>query len=314
MPSRLFRNELRRAALGRPTAVTVGKFDGVHAGHQVLIGALKRRAASRGLATAVVTFHPNPLTVIRPGSPNTYLTSLDERIELLYAQGIDTVAPVTFTSELAQTSAEEFARALTEDFDMALLLAAPDLALGRGREGTPERMRELGKQLGFDVEIVEFLTGDHGKIGSAAVRAALAAGDVAEVARLLGRLFSLRGPVIRGAGRGREIGFPTANLAIGADRELPAFGIYATWAYLRDEVHPAATYIGPRPTFDSGPPSVEPYLLDFDRDIYGEELRIDFVARLRGDMAFASVDELCDQMRRDICATRAALAAAAARG
>jgi riboflavin kinase/FMN adenylyltransferase len=307
MPSRLLREELRRASLGRPTAVTIGKFDGVHAGHQALIAALKRCAAERGLATGIVTFHPNPLTVIRPGSPNTYLTSLDERIELLYAQGVDTVAPVTFTSELAQTSAAEFALALKQDLDMALLVGAADLALGRGREGRPERMRELGRELGFEVEIIEFLRSGEAKIGSAAVRAALASGDVEEVARLLGRPFSLRGPVVRGAGRGREIGFPTANLAIGADRELPAYGIYATRAYLGGEAYPAATYVGPRPTFDGGAPSVEPYLLDFDRDIYGEELRLDFVRRLRGDMAFTSVAELQEQMRRDVCATRDAL-------
>ena len=307
MPSRLLRDELRRASLGRPTAVTVGKFDGVHIGHQALIRELKQRAARHGLATAIVTFHPNPLTVIRPGSPNTYLTSLDERIELLYAEGVDTVAPVTFTSELAQTSAEEFARALTEDLGMALLVGAADLALGRGREGRPERMRDLGRQFGFDLEIIDFLTGPQGKVGSAAVRAALSSGDVHEAARLLGRPFSLRGPVVRGAGRGREIGFPTANLAIGADRELPAFGIYATRAYLGGEVFQAATYVGPRPTFDSGSPSVEPYILDFDRDIYGQELRIDFITRLRGDMAFAGVEALSEQMQHDICATRKAL-------
>ncbi|MGI8554654.1 MAG: riboflavin biosynthesis protein RibF [Dehalococcoidia bacterium] len=308
MPSKLAREELRRASLGRPTAVTVGKFDGLHRGHQALIQELKLRARERDLATGVVTFHPNPITVIRPGSPNSYLTSLDERIELLYGQGVDTVAPVTFTSELAQASAEEFARALKEDFSMALLVGGPDLALGRGREGTPERMRALGSQLGFDVQIIEFLTSEAGKIGSRAVREALQAGRVGEVARLLGRPFSLAGPVIRGAMRGRELGYPTANIAIGADRELPAFGIYATRAYLGEQAFASVTYVGPRPTFDAGAPSVEPYILDFDADIYGRRLRIDFIERLRGDQRFTDLDSLKEQMARDVVSARKALA------
>lgn len=308
MPSRLLRDELRRAALRRPMAVTIGKFDGVHAGHQVLIRRLREIASARGLASGVVTFHPNPMTVIRPGSPNTYLTSLDERIELLYALGVDTVAPVTFTSELAQTSAEAFARALRDDLDMRLLLGGPDLTLGRAREGTPDRLRALGQEMGFEVMLIDFLQEEGAKIGSAAVRGALAAGNVQELTRLLGRRFSLRGPVVRGAMRGRLIGFPTANIAIGADRELPAYGVYATRAFLGEQAFDSVTNIGRRPTFDAGAPSVETHILDFDADIYGQELRIDLVSRLRGEQKFSGVEELRAQIERDVRAARAELA------
>ena len=307
MPSRLAREELRRASLGRPTALALGKFDGVHRGHQALIRHLRERAAARGLASGVVIFHPNPQTVLRPGTRATYLTSLDERIELLYGLGLDVVAPVTFTSELAQSSPEEFARALREDMQMALLIGGPDLALGRGREGTAQRMRELGLGMGYEVEIVDFAALDGEKIGSGAVRAALASGDVQEAARLLGRPFSLRGPVVRGAMRGKTIGFPTANIAIGADRELPALGVYATRAYIGEQRYLSVTNIGKRPTFDDGPPSIEAFLLDFDADIYGSELRIELVTMLRGEQKFAGVEQLKEQIQRDVEAARAAL-------
>ena len=176
---------MRRAALGRPLALALGKFDGVHLGHQSLIHHLQSEAAARGLASGVVIFHPNPQTVLRPGTRALSLTSLDERIELLYALGLDTVVPVTFTAELAQSSAEDFARSLKEDLQMALLVAGPDLAVGRGREGTPDRMRELGQTFGFEVVVIPFESREGEKVGSGAVRSALAHGDVREVARLL---------------------------------------------------------------------------------------------------------------------------------
>ncbi len=307
MPSRLARSEMRRGSLGRPLALVVGKFDGVHRGHQALIRRMQEQAAERGLAAGAVVLHPSPITVLRPGTPALYITSLDERIDLLYDLGLDTVVPVTFTSELAQSSAEEFARCLREDLRMELLVAGPDLALGRGREGTPERMRELGHRLGFEVSIIAFEALGEEKIGSRAVHAALAKGDVREVARLLGRPLSLSGPVVRGAMRGRTIGFPTANIAIGADRELPAFGVYATRAYLNGASYCSVTNIGRRPTFDDGAPSVETYILDFDAEIYGQELRVDLISMLRGEAKFDGVEALKRQIARDVDAASRAL-------
>lgn len=304
MSSWLARQELRSASPGRPTSVTVGKFDGVHIGHQALIRFLKQRAEARKLASAVVTFHPNPISVLRPGTRVTYLTSLEERLELLHAQGVDCVAPVTFTDELAQCPAEEFALVLKEEIGMSLLVGGPDLALGRNREGTPDRMRGIGSSLGFDVEIVDFYALDGKRAGSSAIRAALATGDMEEVARLLGRPFSLRGPVVYGAMRGHSIGFPTANIDIPADRELPGFGVYATRAHVAGQVRDAVTNIGRRPTFDNGTPSIETHILDFTEDLYGRELRIDVLARLRGEEKFSSIEGLREQIDRDICKAR----------
>ncbi|HTE86175.1 MAG TPA: riboflavin biosynthesis protein RibF [Dehalococcoidia bacterium] len=307
MPSRLAREEMRRASLGRPVAVALGKFDGVHLGHQALVRSLQSQARERGLASGVVIFHPNPLTVLRPGTRALYLTSLDERIELLYQLGLDTVAPVTFTSELAQSSAEEFARSLREDLQMALLVAGPDLAIGRGREGIPARMQELGNQLGFEVCILPFESLAGAKIGSGAVRGALAQGDMPEVARLLGRPFSLSGPVVTGAKRGRSIGFPTANIGVGADRELPCFGVYATRAHVGERIYASVTNIGLRPTFNDGPPSVETFIFDFDGDIYGQEIRIDLVTMLRGEEKFENIEALKAQIASDAEAARLVL-------
>jgi riboflavin kinase/FMN adenylyltransferase len=298
---------MRRGSLGRPLALAIGKFDGVHLGHQALIRYLREQAADRGLATGVVILHPSPITVLRPGTAALYITSLDERIELLYGLGLDTVVPVTFTSELAQSSAEDFARSLKEDLQMALLVAGPDLALGRGREGTADRMRALGGQFSFEVSIVRFESLAEQKIGSRAVHAALSIGDMREVTRLLGRPLSLSGPVVKGAMRGRTIGFPTSNIAIGADRELPAFGVYATRAYLGSRTYESVTNIGRRPTFDDGNPSVETYILDFDADIYGQELRVELISKLRGEVKFSSVDELKEQIARDAESARAEL-------
>jgi riboflavin kinase/FMN adenylyltransferase len=295
---------MRRASLGRPVALALGKFDGVHLGHQALVHYLQAQARERDLATGVVIFHPNPLTVLRPGIRALYLTSLDERIDLLYRLGLDTVAPVTFTSELAQSSAEEFARSLREDLQMALLVAGPDLAIGRGREGTPARMQELGQQFGFEVCITPFEGLAGAKIGSGAVRSALERGDVQDVAKLLGRPYSLSGPVVTGAKRGRTIGFPTANIAVGADRELPRFGVYATRAHVGERVYDSVTNIGLRPTFDDGPPSIEAFILDFDEDIYGQEIQIDLVLMLRGEAKFENIEALKAQIASDASRAR----------
>ena len=305
MATRLLREELRRAALGRPSAFTIGTFDGVHRGHQFLIGLLKQRAAARGLAAGILTLHPHTLTVVRPGTEVTYLTDLDERLELLAALGPDTVAPVTFTTEVSQVGAEDFMRLLVDELDLRFLLAGPDFALGRGREGSGERLNQIGAALGVEVEAAPVESADGHKLGSSDIRDALSEGNMARVNDLLGRHFALRGPIVRGAERGRTIGFPTANLAVAADRALPAFGVYAACAFVDEGVFAAAVNIGRRPTFDNGAPTVEANLLDFAGDIYGHELRLEFVQRLRGEVKFDDVAALVAQIADDIAATRA---------
>jgi len=301
----LARRELGRVAPGRPCAVTIGVFDGVHRGHQHLIALLLEHARREDLAAVAITFNPHPRTVLHPGTPVTYLTSLEERVELLQGLGLDAVAVLAFTSELAQLSPGDFLSLLVEELEMKLLVVGPDFALGRNRAGTIGVMRQVGESLGFRVEVAPLLTEDSEKVGSSSVRQALAAGDVARVALLLGRPFSLRGPVVAGERRGRTLGFPTANIAIGLDHALPAYGVYVTRAYVRESAYDSCTNIGIRPQFDVGlRPTVETFILDFDEDVYGQELRIDLLRRLRSEMRFDAVDELIAQMHRDIAQTR----------
>jgi riboflavin kinase / FMN adenylyltransferase len=302
----LARRELARIAPGRPSAVTIGVFDGVHRGHQHLVAALCERARAEDLAAIALTFNPHPRTVLRPGNAVTYLTSLEERIELLQALGLDAVGVLAFTSELAQLSPRDFLALLVDELQMRLLMVGPDFALGRNRSGTIGVMRQVGEELGFRVEVAPLLAEDGEKVGSSSVRQALSEGAVERVARLLGRPFSLRGPVVAGDRRGRTLGFSTANIAIGLDRALPEYGIYVTRAYVRETAHESCTSIGIRPTFDVDlRPTVETFVLDFDEDIYGQEMRIELLERLRGELKFESAEDLVAQMHRDIEQTRA---------
>ena len=305
MITSLAREQFRQLASGRPTAVTIGVFDGVHRGHQALIRRLQDLAAERDLATVVVTLHPSPITVIRPDVRIMYLTSLEERIELIRALGVDAVGPLTFTSELAQVSAADFVRALRETLDLRLLVGGPDISIGRAREGNAAWLAEHGPTYGFESVLVDFLDEGGAKVGSSGVRDAVARGDMETAAELLGRPFSLRGPVVRGFERGRTIGFPTANIAVSADRVLPPLGVYVSRAVLGEAREPAVTNIGSRPTFDDGRPSIETHLLDFDGDLYGRDLKVELLHRLRDEQRFAGVEALVVQIGRDAEAARA---------
>jgi riboflavin kinase/FMN adenylyltransferase len=311
------REELRRAAIAdRYAAVAIGVFDGVHRGHRHLIGHLVDRAGREGLARIVVTFHPHPRSVVRPGTPLTYLCGLEERVELLKALGVDDVAVLAFTSELAQLTARDFISLVVEELRMKLLVIGADFALGRGREGTTDVLAGIGAGMGFEVDVVPLLAASGEKVGSTAIRQALERGDMETAAGHLGRPFALRGPVIKGAERGKGLGFPTANMAFGQDRALPAFGVYVTRACLREGaptgarlgVFPAVTNIGMRPTFDEDKPTVETFILDFQGEVYGQELRIELLHRLRGEIRFPNADALREQIEKDVVATRAYLA------
>jgi len=303
--TQLAREELARAAPGRPTAVTIGKFDGVHRGHQYLVGLLRQRAQERRLASVVVTLHPHPITVLRPGTPVTYLCSLEERVALLRSLGVDGVAVLPFTSELAQLSYQDFVALLAEELQLRLLLIGPDFAVGRGRAGDAGALRALGDERGFEVDVVPLFAEHDAKVGSGAVRDALAGGDMEAVTNLLGRPFALRGPVVRGDERGRAIGFPTANIAVAPDLALPAYGVYVTRATLGEAAYFSVTNIGERPTFGERRVTVETHLLDFEGDCYERELRIELLHRLRGEQRFDGVDALVAQIRDDVEAARA---------
>jgi riboflavin kinase/FMN adenylyltransferase len=267
-------------------------------------------ARARALAPGVVTLHPHPLTVLRPETRPSYLTSLEDRIELLRAAGADWVIPLTFTSEVSEVTAEDLATAFHELLRMRLMVLGPDATFGRGApRDTFERMQALGAGRGFEVARIEPLFHDSERYSSTAVRAALAAGDMARVRGLLGRPYSLAGPVVRGFERGRTIGIPTANISVAADRALPALGVYATRAAVGGRTFDGATNIGRRPTFDAGHVSIETHLLDFEGDIYGERMTVEILERIREERAFASPAELVAQIRADIAAVRLALAA-----
>ena len=312
MVTELAREQLRRAALGRPTALTIGIFDGVHRGHQAVIEQVAAQARRHDLAAGAITFHPHPREVLRRDLTIEYVTSLEDRLALLRATGLDTVATVSFTSEFAQTDAGDFVRMLVEELQLRRLIIGEDFALGRQRGGDPQTLAQLGQELGFAVDVIELVAGNgeqQEKISSTDIRSALSAGDIDRVQTLLGRRFSVHGPVVLGFERGRTIGFPTANVAVGADRAIPGPGVYATFAHLPGGRRPSVTNIGVRPTFeDNAELSIECHIFDFDGDIYNTDLRVEFVRRLRGERKFEGVAQLVEQIGRDCAAARALLA------
>lgn len=301
--------QLRAGAPGPQTALTIGVLDGVHMGHQHLLSRLREEARRRALAPGVITLHPHPITVLRPEVAPSYLTSLEDRMELMRDAGADWVIPMTFTSEVSEVTAEELAGAFHETLRMRLMVLGPDAAFGRGApRDTGERMRSAGAELGFEVIQVEPLMRDGERYSSTAVRKALSAGEMERVSWLLGRPYRIGGPVVLGFERGRTIGFPTANISVAADRALPALGVYATWAHVGGRTLKGATNIGRRPTFDAGHVSVETHLLDFEGDIYGQRLDLEIIHRIREEQKFDSVDALVAQIGRDVETARGVLA------
>lgn len=283
------------------TVVTVGSFDGVHRGHMAVLREITRRAEVRGLHSVLVTFDRHPLTVVRPEDAPALLTTPDEKKGILTQSGLDYVAFLPFTRSLARLSPRDFVeRVLTRGFRVAELVIGYDHGFGRGRSGDIELLRRLGTRLGFAVDVVSAVEVDGVPVSSTGIRAALRAGDVERAARDLGRPYSFRGPVVAGMGRGRDLGFPTANIkAPEGGKLLPMQGIYAVRASLRTEIRSGLLHLGPRPTFVGSPPSIELYILDFDREIYGETVRVEFLTRLREVRPFATAGELVEQMRVD---------------
>jgi len=329
-----------------PSCLTIGYFDGVHRGHRYLIGNASTSARRQGLRAVLLTFYPHPSVVLR-GSEPFYLSTREEKLALLAELDLDLIVIQPFTPGLARTRARQFVDRLVEQIGVSELWVGPDFALGYRREGDIPFLRQMGGQRGFAVNVVNRLKLDGIPITSSRIRQALREGDVTLAARCLGRPYCLHGPVTIGAQRGRTLGFPTANVEVPAERAVPANGVYAVWARLRTEPaagselvtphfdepsaqdlgrapasvqphaqdpgserHRAVVNIGTRPTFDNGPRTVEAHLLDFDRDIYGERLTLDFVTRLRPEQRFNGVEELVAQIGRDVEQARQLLHAA----
>lgn len=291
----------------QPVVLTMGRFDGVHLGHQLLIRTAIERARELGFASAVLTWDPHPNTVIRPDQPLYLLTSLEERIELIGALGPDWLVVAPFTHATMHTPAVDYMRQICTALPVRELWVGDDFAMGHKREGDIPRLMEIGRDLGYAVGAVARMEGAGAAISSSLVRTMLQSGDVAGVMPLLGRPFWLRGPVVMGDQRGQTIGFPTANLAVDPNHVLPADGVYACYAYLDATPLPAVTNIGMRPTFNAPRRTVEAHLLDWSSDLYGRTLRLEFIQRLRGEQKFNGITELVAQIGRDAEAARALL-------
>jgi len=292
--------ELAEFAPHREAVLTIGVFDGVHLGHQHLIEYLKRQALVRDYECGVVTFAQHPLQLLSPQTPLCYLTTLEKRIGLLKQLGVDFVVPLSFTIELSQLSARHFVSLLQKHLKMRGLVVGPDFAMGRGREGDVFALHSLGKELGFTVEVVSPKMIDGESVRSTTIRQALSQGNIQKVSKFLGRPFSLSGQVAHGVERGRQLGFPTANLAVNSNQALPADGVYVTRAYFGNNLYSSVTNIGQRPTFGQGERTVEVYLLDFHGEVYGEDFRIELLERLRDERRFSDPEELKAQIGKDI--------------
>lgn len=307
----LFR-DLTQVSLKEPTVLTIGTFDGLHRGHQSLIRQLKHAAARSQSQAAVIAFHPRPRSVFAPHKyGRDYLTTAEERIRLFEQMGIDVLVLTPFTLALAQTEAEDFMQMLVERLKVVEFWAGHDFALGKGREGTVERLAEIGQRLGYTIHEFDPFLVDGEVVSSTRIRHLLTEGQIRPAIRLLGRYPTLRSSIVQGAQRGRTIGFPTANFEVSAERLIPANGVYATFVQLPGSAErlPSATNVGIRPSFDgSGQRSVEAYIFDFEQDLYGQTLTVEFVERLRPEKKFNDIHELKAQIASDSAQARRLLA------
>ena len=293
-------DDLGQANLQQDTVLTIGSFDGVHRGHQHLIGQVLQQAHRMSLSAGLVTFYPHPAAILTPHNAPPNLITPGEKIVLLERLGLDLAVILPFNRQIAQTSARDFMTAIKQHLRLKELWIGSGFTLGRNREGSLSVLRALGQEMDFGVIPVEPLAWDGEIISSTRIRHHLAAGQVRQAASLLGRYPSLAGEVVRGAMRGRQLGTPTANLKVRSDRSVPANGVYAVYAMLGQERHLGVANVGVRPSFDNGERTVETHILDFDEDIYGIDLVVGFVERLRDERRFDSVDELIAQIKRDI--------------
>ena len=281
---------------------TIGSFDGVHRGHQSLIKQMVAGAHAAGNSAVVVTFYPHPAVVLRGIQEPYYLTSPDERADLLHDLGVDTIITLTFDRSLASQSAEEFMTILSQHTGLRQLWVGHDFALGKGRQGTPLVLQEIGAHLGYSVHIIEQVSVDGERVSSSQVRSLLSEGKVKQAGIMLGRLYGVKGEVVHGDGRGKALGIPTANIQVWPERLLPANGIYATWVLRGMDRLASVTNVGIRPTFDdhTNLPTVEPFILDFNQDIYHEQIEVEFVEYFRPEIRYTSIPDLMDQIHKDI--------------
>jgi riboflavin kinase/FMN adenylyltransferase len=314
-PMQILTDGVDRVPKGVATAVSVGAYDGIHQGHRTVLSTLSNLAIDRGLAAAVVTFDRHPAAVLRPESAPLLLTDHEQRIDLFTDIGIEYLYLLQFNEQRAATSDREFvADVLVDRMNTKLIVVGSNFHFGKARSGSVDSLREFGTEMGFEVIGLDLFAEDDAvePVSSTAIRRALAGGDIAAANAMLGRPYEVRGDVVQGDQRGRTIGFPTANIIYEAGRAWPAQGVYAAWATLPDGRRvPAAINIGLRPTFHqhAEQPLLEAHLIDFDQDLYGQNLRIEFVDFLRSERRFAGIDEISEQLKKDVDNARTVLRA-----
>lgn len=288
--------------------MTIGVLDGVHMGHRALLSRLDPT-----MVPTVLTFEPHPVEVLRPGTPPRLITTIDERIELLDGVGVERVGVLDLAG-IKELPPEEFVGGVLVDrLDTGHLVVGDDFRFGRDRSGDVELLRALGGRLGFDVEPIELIDEGEETVSSSRIRRLIEEGDVSGAAHLLGTPFRITNTVVDGDKRGRGIGFPTANLRPPDRKVVPATGIYACFVWVGDRRYDAAVSVGVRPTFGGGELLIEAFILDFEGDIYGEQITVEFVEYTRPELAFDEVDELVAQMDEDVSRVRAILETARSR-
>ncbi|MGD9847378.1 MAG: bifunctional riboflavin kinase/FAD synthetase [Variibacter sp.] len=294
----------------RGAALAIGNFDGVHRGHQALLAEVRVIARELPGPAGVMMFEPHPRAFFQPDRPHFELTPLRLKLGLLERYGMDLAVVLTFDAAFAGLSAEDFVeRVLVAGLGVRHVVIGYDFHYGKGRAGSPATMQDAGRRFGFGVTVVAQVAEAGEVFSSSQVRAELAQGDVRGAADMLGHWWRVAGEVVGGARRGTGLGFPTVNIVLPRGVTL-GHGIYAARVYVHGKRHHGAAYLGTRPTFDSGPPVLEVFLFDFDGDLYGREIEVEFIAFLRGDRAFTNPDDLKVQMAADCDAARAILAAA----
>jgi riboflavin kinase / FMN adenylyltransferase len=286
------------------TWAAIGMFDGVHRGHQAILSPLAQEAHAAGSPAAVVTFFPHPSVILRGIEDPLYLTTPEERADLLGGLGIDAVITLNFDQRLASMGAEAFMKNMCAGLGLQQLWVGSDFALGRNRQGDIPALRRMGETLGYSIRVIPEVTLDSSRISSSQIRKLIQEGQVTQAAQALGRPYQIEGRVVQGDERGRKLGFPTANLDYWPKKMRPANGVYATWAWIGGSFSnsrrvPAVTNIGVRPTFQGIEHRIEAHLLDFNRDLYGQPLKLEFLKFLRPEQRFASIEALQAQIEAD---------------
>jgi riboflavin kinase/FMN adenylyltransferase len=296
----LVEEELAKYASERETIITVGVFDGVHLGHKQLISELRKQADRKGMLSGIVTFRQHPEDLFNSKTKLPFLTDIETRARLLRDEGIDIIVLLSFTRELSRLDSRSFIGLLVKYLKMRGIVIGPDFALGKDREGDVAALNRLGDEMGFAVTVVPPLKINGEVVSSTSIRKAMAEGDMEKVHRLTGRYFSLHGKVVAGTGRGEGLGFPTANLDVNSGQALPPDGVYAGLAHINGKIYQSMTNVGKDPTFGAAERTIESYLIDYSGDLYGHEISVDFVARLRNEKKFSSVEELKKQVAEDV--------------